>query len=269
MEPADDLSAALVALVEADTGAPIVRPAGDGTVAVVSVRSPAGEGPNEDAAVVAVAPAVTLVGVADGYGGGPTGERAARAAVAALAAAARLGGDGAARLLAAGRAANAGVLGLGTGAATTLVAAAIEGDTIATASVGDSMLLVVGQRGKIKLRTVPHSPVGYAVESGMLDEEDAMHHEARHHVSNMIGEPTLRMELTLDTRLSPRDTVVLATDGLWDNLHVEEVVEIVRTGALEDAAAELSARARARMIEPGEGEPSKWDDCTFILFRPA
>ena len=27
------------------------------------------------------------------------------------------------------------------------------------------------KRGKIKLQTVSHSPVGYAVESGLLDEE--------------------------------------------------------------------------------------------------
>ncbi|RMG96795.1 MAG: serine/threonine protein phosphatase [Deltaproteobacteria bacterium] len=258
-----------IVLLDADMAEPLSADLGTGRVAAMSVRSPVAEGPNEDAAVAVDAGEVVLFGVADGYGGGPTGERASQLAVGALSAAAGLAGDGAVRLVAAGRAANRAVLQLGTGAATTLAAVAVEGDRVSTASVGDSMIVVVGQRGKLKLRTVPHSPVGYAVESGMLDEADAMHHEARHFVSNMVGEPTLRMELTLGTVLSPRDTVIAASDGLWDNLHLDEVLDVVRTGALEDAAAELARRTRARMIEPREGEPSKCDDCTFILFRPS
>ena len=53
--------------------------------------------------------------------------------------------------------ANEAVLGLGVGAATTLVAAEIEDTRVRSYHVGDSMSLIVGQRGKLKSQSVPHS----------------------------------------------------------------------------------------------------------------
>ena len=75
--------------------------------------------------------------------------------------------------------------------------------------VGDSVILLVGQRGKIKLQTVSHSPVGYAVEAGVLDEVEAMHHQDRHVVSNFIGSPEMRIEVGAPLRLAP------AAAGAW------------------------------------------------------
>ena len=80
------------------------------------------------------------------------------------------------------------------------------------------MILAIGQKGKIKLQTISHSPVGLAVESGHLDESEAMHHEQRHVVSNVVGDQTMRIEVGAKLMLAPRDTVLLSTDGLFDNL---------------------------------------------------
>ena len=77
----------------------------------------------------------------------------------------------------------------------------------------------------------------------------------------------MRIELSSVLPLSPRDTVVLGTDGLFDNLHTDEIVEIVRKGPLGEVAAKLAKRCDRRMRTPGEGKPSKPDDLTFILFR--
>jgi len=135
--------------------------------------------------------------------------------------------------------------------------------------VGDSAILVVGQRGKLKLQTLSHSPVGYAVESGLLDADEALHHEERHIVSNMVGAPDMRIEVGSALALAPRDTVLLATDGLMDNLGLAEIVEIVRRGPLERAARRLAELCDERMRRPLEGQPSKPDDVTFVLFRRA
>ena len=43
--------------------------------------------------------------------------------------------------------------------------------------VGDSQILLVGNRGRVKMLTTSHSPVGYAVEAGMLEEHDAIDHD--------------------------------------------------------------------------------------------
>ncbi len=246
---------------------------GGGQVALFSCRSPGHDGPNEDAAaILPFANGSFVVVVADGMGGERAGARASTLAIEALE-----------RALAEGRReqralrdaildgierANRKVVELGVGAGTTLAAVEIGEGTIRPYHVGDSGILLVGQRGKLKLQTVAHSPVGFAVESGLLDEGEAMHHAERHIVSNVLGAEDMRIEVGSERRLAARDTLLIASDGLWDNLRTEEVVALLRTGALDAACARLSELARARMHAPTTGEPSKPDDLTFVVFRP-
>ncbi|HEY9199226.1 MAG TPA: protein phosphatase 2C domain-containing protein, partial [Gammaproteobacteria bacterium] len=163
--------------------------------------------------------------------------------------------------------ANRGIGALGVGAATTLALIEIQGRTARPYHVGDSMILVTGQRGRIKLQTVSHSPVGYAVESGFLDAEAAMHHEERHLISNMLGTPSMRIEMGTPVELAPRDTLLLASDGLFDNLHVPEIVERMRCGPLKTSAKHLCALSLERMHDTVSDLPSKPDDLSFILYR--
>jgi serine/threonine protein phosphatase PrpC len=68
-------------------------------------------------------------------------------------------------------------------------------------------------------------------------------------------------------RLAQLDTVLLASDGLFDNLYIEEIVDCIRSGGLEQAMDRLLIACRRRMKKPGNGQPSKPDDLTFILVR--
>ena len=101
----------------------------------------------------------------------------------------------------------------------------------------------------------------------MIDEVEAMHHEERHIVSNVLGTPEMRIELGPMLRMAARDTVLLATDGLFDNLHVPEVVEFVRKGPLKTAVRRLAEVATERMLNPAPGLPSKPDDLTIVAYR--
>jgi serine/threonine protein phosphatase PrpC len=67
--------------------------------------------------------------------------------------------------------------------------------------------------------------------------------------------------------LAARDTLLLASDGLFDNLHLDEVVELARKGPIDEVARHLAEGCRRRMCEPQAGEPSKPDDLTLIGFR--
>jgi len=127
--------------------------------------------------------------------------------------------------------------------------------------VGDSEIWVVGQRGKIKLQTISHSPVGYALEAVLLSEDEAMAHKDRHIVSNLLGSDDMRIEMGSPVQLAAHDTLLLGSDGLFDNVDGETIVELVRSGPLEVAAAELAGLAQAAMQR---GKP---DDMTLILFR--
>jgi serine/threonine protein phosphatase PrpC len=243
-----------------------------GTVWVARVGAPGATGPNEDAA--AVLPFGTegcVLAVADGVGGAPGGAEASRLAVRSLRKAVQTalerGLDHRTAVLDGIEQANR-ALAEGAGGATTIAVVHVERDTARPYHVGDSDVLVVGQRGKIKHQSIPHGPVGYAVEAGLLDEGEAMVHEARHVVTNVVGSAGMRIEIGPAVRLAPRDTVLLATDGLWDNLFLEEIVEIVRRGPLDASARRLVVQARERMASESAARPSKPDDLTFVLFRP-
>ena len=248
--------------------------AGSGIVAVHSERGPEKSSSNEDAAaIIGAGRARVVLAVADGLGGAPAGARAASVALKALSKSVRSSAKRDADLrdgiLDGFEAANRQILELGVGAATTLTAVAIEGDTVRAYNAGDSFMVATGNRGKIKRQTIPHSPTGYALEAGLIDEKEAMHHEERHLVSNMLGSPEMRIDVGAPFKMRPRDTLVLASDGVSDNLLASEIVELVRKGPLERAAKGLATKARQRMIDPAPGKPSKPDDLTFLIFRLA
>ncbi|MEQ8785305.1 MAG: protein phosphatase 2C domain-containing protein [Pirellulaceae bacterium] len=243
-----------------------------GSAAVYSARSPYKQTPNEDAAaVLPVDDARTVLVVADGLGGMTAGERASSLAVTELqrSIAAMEGGDQMLRtaILNGIESANRTIGEMGLGAATTAAVVEIDHGVVRPYHVGDSMILVVGQRGKVKLQTVSHSPVSYAFEAGLLDEQEAMHHEDRHLVSNVIGSPDMRIEIGAPLELAPRDTLVLASDGLLDNLYNDEIIQWVRKGRIERLVAQVAGECRRRMTEPQEGVPCKPDDLTLVVYR--
>ncbi len=246
---------------------------GWGQVAVYTAAAPHRDTGNEDAAVVIPVDADRAVlAVADGLGGQRSGAEAAQRALETLArrvveeaGAAQVNLRSA--ILDGIERANERVADLGVGAATTMAAVEIDGYVVRPYHVGDSTILIVGQRGKVKLHTVSHSPVGYAVESGYLGEAEAIHHADRHLVSNIVGSPEMRIEVGRTLAMRPRDTLLLGTDGLFDNLHLHEIIELLRKGPLPAVAEALAASGRRRMREPEPGQPSQPDDLTFLLFR--
>jgi len=244
-----------------------------GLVCMRSFRSPDKETPNEDsAAIIPMGNRALVLAVADGVGGTPAGRDASNEAVKTLAKVLAKADPSPENLRAtiidAVEAANRGVLELSRGAATTLVVGEIMGGQVRSYHVGDSELFSVGQRGRMKLRITPHSPTGFAVEAGLMDEDEAVRHDQRHILFNVIGAPDMRIEIGAPTKLARFDTVLLASDGLLDNLYVDEIVDIIRTGPLSAAADQLVNQARKRMATDGNRNPSKPDDLTLVLFRP-
>lgn len=253
-----------------DMETPEIWPLAGGTACVFTRRRPGRETANEDAA--ALFPGANdngVLAVADGLGGLPAGDLASALALQRLGVhVTGLAADAMREAVLTGlEEANATVLAGGQGSATTIAVAGIEDGRVRTYHAGDSMIVICGQRGKLKYQTVPHSPVGYAEASGMLDEDDAMFHDERHLVSNMVGSPEMRVEISPLLRLAPRDTLVIATDGLYDNLYVAEIIELVRAGPLDVAGKRLLADCRQRMLLTGDEHPHKPDDLAFILYR--
>jgi serine/threonine protein phosphatase PrpC len=245
-----------------------------GEVCVRSLRSPDKQTENEDsAAIIELGDDSLVLAVADGVGGSAAGREASNTTVRTLSRVlTELPADGQPlrpAILDAVEEANKAVLGLARGAATTLVVAQLDGRRLRSYHVGDSELLAIGQRGRIKQRVVPHSPTGFAVEAGLLDEDEAVQHDQRHVLFNVIGSTDMRVEIGPPLELAPRDTVLLASDGLFDNLYIDEIVDTIRTGPLPRAADRLVERVRSRMqAQDARDQPCKPDDLTIVLFRP-
>lgn len=260
--------------IESNMDSPESTELAAGKVAAFCRRCPGKVEPNDDsAAVVQLASGAVVLAVADGVGGCPAGYKASAIAIESVvdsvlenAVNVESYGDLRPSILDGIELANQQILDLGIGAATTLAVVEIQDGKARGYQVGDSMSLVIGGRGAIKWKSTPHSPVGYGIEAGMLDEADAMHHDERHVVSNLVGYRSMHIEIGPSQPLSVRDTVIIASDGLSDNLHLEEVIEYGRSGRLEKRIQTLAELASKRMTRRDSSHPSKPDDFTILAF---
>lgn len=259
--------------ISSDMEAPELVELPHGRIAVFSRSSPVKTTGNEDcAAILSIDDDTSLLMVADGLGGHANG-------AAASAFLTRLLDDAVSKnktsklavreaILNSIEKANLNLLRKETGEGTTVAITEISDNMVRAYHVGDSEIIVSGQKGKVKLRTLSHSPVSYGVESGYIEEDQAITHEDRHFVSNFIGQEHMHITMAAPVTLSRRDTLLLGTDGLFDNLFKDEVIEIMRKGDLLHSCQMLAHIASLRMQEQREDAPGKPDDLTFILYRP-
>lgn len=227
---------------------------GRGEAAVLSWARP-GAIINEDAALVVERDDALMLAVSDGVGGLPGGDRASRRALEALGQA-FLSGVSEEEAL---EKANEAVRRL-RGPACTLVVSTLRDDVLRTYVVGDSQAFLLGGRGRIKAVTIPQSVVGYGTEAGLIAPEEAVHHPMRNVVTNILGEPQLRVTRTRWGRLAPRDTLLLASDGLFDSLPYETIAELARARPLGEMVNGLAQAARDAIGAP-------FDDLTIIAYR--
>lgn len=210
---------------------------------------------NEDAALVVERDDTILMAVTDGVGGLPGGDRAARRALEALGHAFS-GGAGAEESL---EQANEAVRQL-RGPACTIVAATVHEHVLRTYVVGDSQAVLLGGRGRIKAVTLPQNVVGYGAVAGLIDPSDVAHHPMRNVVTNILGDPHLSVTRTHWGELAPRDTLLLASDGLFDALPFDAIARLGRTRPIDDMVRELAEAARDELGAP-------FDDLTIVAYR--
>jgi serine/threonine protein phosphatase PrpC len=255
---------------------PVIIELDNGTAAVFLRQAPYKQDNNEEinqdaAAIITAGGNSVVLAIADGMGGAPAGDVAARLAIESLVTSVHNTQETGLRdaILNGIETANKAILKLENGAATTLAIVEIDGNRMRSYHIGDSGIIVTGQRGRVKLQTTAHSPTGYAVEAGFIDEAEALAHTERNIVSNVVGSYDLRIEIGPVIKLAPRDSIIMASDGLFDNMLSEEIIEQVRCGDLETTASSLAKLCATRMQGriPGatSGHP---DDLGFILFRP-
>lgn len=247
-----------------------------GECAYSAAPSPLESGVSEDCLLIQPREDGVILIIADGAGGHPGGDDASRIAVSEVGI--QLSTLGSREIsprtaiLDGFESANNRIMKEAPGALTTLlvVEIALHQGALAfrTYHAGDTAAFVFSGRGRVRWNTVMHSPVGYAVESGLLGPDQALHHDDLNLVSSLVGGRDVRIELGSWTALKTHETLLVATDGLLDNLYRREIGKMVASPKLKDVSSKLSECARSRMLDP-RSKLSKPDDCTFALFRGA
>lgn len=131
------------------------------------------------------------------------------------------------------------------GMGTTLVMAAIIEDVIITLNVGDSRCYVMNRRS-IEQVTKDHSFVNILVDTGEITKEEAFHHPRRNVVTKAMGTEKLIQPDIFRLRNKQYDYVLLASDGLTDEVREDEIHSIMlnTNETLDDRALQLIERAQ-------------------------
>jgi PPM family protein phosphatase len=112
------------------------------------------------------------------------------------------------------------------GMGTTLTAAAVHGQFIFFAQLGDSRAYLA-RNNSITAMTRDQSLVAELVASGSLSSEEAKTHPQRNVILQALGVQS-QVEVVLSfTQLKRGDQVVLCSDGLWGKVEAEEIKEIL------------------------------------------
>ena len=243
-----------------------------GGVAVgFSERSPAKETPNEDAAgLFSSSDQSGILVVADGVGGASCGDRAAITTINKIELALKASPpENSVRscIIDAIESANEEIISWGNGADATLAVVVYSNGLIRPIHIGDATVLLFSNRGRIKYSTVAHAPVAMAVELGVINEDEAIMHEDRNLITNCVGSREMRIELGPSVKMAARDTLVVASDGLFDNFTPDDVAQMLKGGKLPKCAEQIAKSTRLRMTGENESVPSKPDDLTFLCFR--
>jgi serine/threonine protein phosphatase PrpC len=218
---------------------------------------------NEDAVLSRCA--AGLWAVADGMGGHQAGEVASQAITAALAGLA-LDGPLSAQvdrvedaLLAVNDELRLHAHSQGDGATigSTVVAMVAQGELAAVLWAGDSRLYRL-RGGKLEQITRDHNPVADLLDSGAVSEQEALEAETNIITRAVGGQPRLFLDVAVFD-VTPGDTFLLCSDGLYRELDAETMAAALTGEALEEAAESLLAQCLAGAAR---------DNISLVIARP-
>ncbi|HEX7036539.1 MAG TPA: protein phosphatase 2C domain-containing protein [Pseudomonadales bacterium] len=206
-----------------------------------------------------------LWAVADGMGGHQAGEVASQAITAALAGV-RLEGPLSAQVDAVEDALlavndqlrlHAHARGAGTTIGSTVVTMLARDETAVALWAGDSRLYRL-RDGRLEQVTRDHNPVSDLLDSGIVTEAEAIAADTNVITRAVGGQPRLFLDVAVFD-VSPQDTYLLCTDGLYRDLEAHELAAGLAAETAEQAAEALLARCL---------EGPAHDNVSLVVVRP-
>lgn len=132
------------------------------------------------------------------------------------------------------------------GMATTLVVCHLSGKRAYFANIGDSRAYIF-RKEKLKQITEDHSYVNDLLKTGMITEKDALNHEKKNMITKALGGDEICEPDFYQVNIEKDDVILLCTDGLYSEVEQEIIVKIISEGdSMTEAASELVKKANQR-----------------------
>lgn len=110
------------------------------------------------------------------------------------------------------------------GLGSTVASGIIFGDTAIIANVGDSRIYLF-RNGKLKQISEDHSYVSALIRKGIEPQEAYYHHPYRNVITRSLGNEDFVEVDTWTIGLEPGDRLLLCSDGLWEVIAGDEIIE--------------------------------------------
>lgn len=136
-----------------------------------------------------------------------------------------------------------GLKGMGT----TCTAVVLLQDRLYLGHVGDSRAYLLKPEGIHQL-SIDHTYVQYLLKKGMIKPEEVFSHPDRNVITQAMGTSAkLNADFSaLDVRINASDQLILCSDGLYEYIQKEELVQILRKHSPSEAANTLIQLAKKR-----------------------
>lgn len=132
------------------------------------------------------------------------------------------------------------------GMATTLVLCHINGRKAYFVNIGDSRAYIF-RKEKLKQITEDHSYVNDLIKTGVITEKDAQNHEKKNMITKALGGDEICEPDFYQVNIEKDDIVLLCTDGLYSEVEEEVIVKILSEDAsMPDISSELVKKANQR-----------------------
>jgi len=118
------------------------------------------------------------------------------------------------------------------GMGSTAVVVLISGEKMMIANIGDSRAYLL-RKGTLEQLTEDQTYVDYLVRTGKITKEAAQSHPDRHVLTNALGVFN-SLSLSVKFRDYHGETVLLCSDGLYNNLDSKEIANIISSDERSD-----------------------------------
>ena len=145
------------------------------------------------------------------------------------------------------------------GAGATITAIEFGGDFVRFYNAGDAFGLLMGPRGKLKYKTIEHSPLGFGIEAGIVERDDEKIES--HVVSNGLGLEPMRIEMSQKLSIKNNDLICLGSDGILNNFKIDDVIDAIVEGEFELRMEKLLSQLLR------DKEQFLHDDTSLLLFK--